>query len=393
MLKIYDAYHNAIGVLKGDKETKETFILKDSDATLDFKYPANGRYIEYVANENYIQTEHAEYVIKSVKIGEDYVTVSATQNIEELEGDIESYVCKRKALDLAMSEVLEGTGWTVAYCDIERRRSISKTYCSRWEVIKRAKTVYNAECVVDSINKTLSFYEQYGEDRGAYFVEDLNLRKLSGEMTSYDFHTQIKPIGKNGLTIGTVNDGVEVLENHTYSPKNKLLIWKDERYTVPEDLKEDAQYKLDEMAQPYCSYSVDVIDLASRYPDLYGVLSYWYGDVITTVSKKTGTRIKQRIIKLTVYMHEPDKNTCEIANTKLDFIDIQKEAEETTDTLTSVIGTDGSISAEALQEALLEATGTNLDGGTATTAETVDIDGGNAEDDDLLSIEGGNAYN
>lgn len=393
MLKIYDAQHNAIGVLKGDKDTKETFILKDSDATLDFSYPANGEYADYIENENYIQTEHAEYVIKSVKPGSEYISVSATQNIEELESDIEKYVCKRKALDLAITEVVEGTGWRVIYCDIERRRSITKTYCSRWDVIKRAKEVYKAECIVDSINKTLAFYEQYGEDRGAYFIEDLNLRKLSGELTSYDFYTQIKPIGKNGLTIGTVNGGVDILENHTYSPKNKLLIWKDERYTVPEDLKEDAQYKLDEMAQPYCSYSVDVIDLARQYPDLYGALSYWYGDVVTTVSRRTGTRIKQRIVKLIVYMHEPEKNECEIANTKLDFIDIQKEAEEAAEALTSAIGTDGSITPEALQEALLEATGTNIDGGNARTVDTVDIDGGNAEDDDLLSIEGGNAYN
>ena len=385
MLKIYDAAHNAIGVLMGDKDTKEVFTLKDSDAELSFKYPASGRYAEYVANENYIQTEHAEYVIKSIKAGEGYITVSAAQNIEELESNIESYVSKRKQLSAALEEILSGTGWSVAYCDIERRRSISKQYCSRWEVIKRAKQVYKAECIVDSINKTLSFYEQYGEDKGSYFIEDLNLRKLSAELTSYDFYTQIKPIGKNGVTIGSVNDGVDILENHQYSPKNKLLIWKDERYTIPQELKEDAIYKLEEISQPYCSYSADVIDLASRHPE-YEILSYWLGDIVTTVSKRTNTRIKQRIVKLTVYMHEPEKNTCEISNTKLDFIDIQKEAEETTEAVTSALGTDGSISSDALQEAQ-----NNTDGGSARTRDTADIDGGDAIEDDLIIIDGGDA--
>lgn len=393
MLKIYDLLHNAIGVLKGDKDTKETFILKDSDASLDFSYPANGRYAEYLLCEGYIQTENAEYVIKSVKPGEKYISVSGTQNIEELESDAESFSWKRKRLDIAIGELLQGTGWTVAYCDIEKTRSLTKTYCNKWDVIKQAKTLYRAECIVDSINKTLSFYEQYGSDRGAYFIEDLNLRKISADITSYDFYTQIKPIGKNGLTIASVNGGVEILENYSYSKKKKLLIWKDERYTIPENLLEDAQYKLQEISQPYASYSADVIDLARQYPEKYGILSYWIGDTVTTVSRRTGVRIKQRIVKLTVYMHETVKNTCEISNTKLDFIDIQKEAEETTETLSSVIGTDGSISAEALQEALLEATGTNIDGGNAATADTVDIDGGDAENDDLLSIEGGNAYN
>lgn len=388
MLKIYDAAHNAIGVLMGDKNTKETFVLKDSDAELNFSYPANGRYIEYVTNENYIQTEHAEYVIKSVKPGDSYITVSAAQNIEELESDIETFTSKRKQLDAAMAEVLEGTGWRVAYCEIERRRSITKQYCSRWEVVKRAKQVYKAECIVDSINKTLSFYDQYGNDKGSYFIEDLNLRKLSADLTSYDFYTQIKPIGKNGMTIGSVNDGIDILENHQYSPKNKLKIWKDERYTVPQELKEDAIYKLDELSQPYCSYSADVIDLASKYPDKYKALSYWIGDIITTISRKTGIKVKQRIVKLTTYMHEPEKNTCEISNTKLDFIDIQKEAEETTDAMTMALGTDGSVSSDALQEAQ-----NSTDGGSTRTKDTVDIDGGDAVEDDLIIIDGGDANN
>ena len=190
------------------------------------------------------------------------------------------------------------------------------------------------------------------------------------------------------MTIGSVNGGVDILENHQYSPKNKLLIWKDERYTIPEEMKEDAIYKLEEMSQPYCSYSADVIDLASRYPDLYSVLSYWYGDVVTTASRRSGTRIKQRIVKLTVYMHEPEKNSCEISNTKLDFVEIQKEAEEATDALTSALGTDGSISAEAIEEAQ-----NSTDGGSTATTDTVDIDGGDAVEDDVITIDGGDAYN
>jgi hypothetical protein len=255
------------------------------------------------------------------------------------------------------------------------------------------KKTYNAECIVDSINKTLSFYEQYGEDKGAYFIEDLNLRKASGENTTYDFYTAILPIGKDGLTISSVNGGSNILENHQYSDKYKLLIWKDERYTVVEDLLEDALYKLDEISKPYATYTADVIDLATKYPEKYGILSYWIGDVVTLVSRRSGTRIKQRIVKLTVYMHEPALNECEISNPKLDFIDIQKEEADNTAALSDVIGTDGSISADAMLEALMETTGTNIDGGTADTVDTVDIDTGEADSDELITIDGGNAYN
>ncbi|WP_405382639.1 phage tail protein [Phascolarctobacterium sp.] len=393
MLKIYDRNHNAIGVLKGDNETWEKFDLKNSDATLTFKYPYNGRYVEYLENENYIQTEHAEYVIKSVKPGGTYITISGQQNIEELESDIEKFTCKRRQLDLAVEDLVAGTGWHVAYCDVKRRRSITKTYCSMWDVIKQMKRTYTAELVVDSINKTLSFYEQYGEDRGAYFIEDLNLRKASGEKTTYDFYTAILPIGKDGLTIESVNGGSRIIENHQFSDKYKLKIWKDERYTVVEDLLEDATYKLEELSRPYAAYTADVIDLARKYPDKYGILSYWIGDTVTLVSKRTGTRLKQRIVKLTVYMHETALNECEISNPRLDFIDIQKEEADNTAALSSAIGTDGTITPDAMLQTLMELTGTNIDGGNAATVETVDLDDGDAESDELITIEGGNAYN
>ena len=219
------------------------------------------------------------------------------------------------------------------------------------------------------------------------------MRKCTCDKTSYDFYTQIMPVGKNGLTIEEVNGGSKILENFQYSKKKKLLIWKDERYTHADELMEDAIYKLEEISQPYASYTADVIDLARKYPKQYGILSYWLGDTITLVSNRSKQRVKQRIKKLTVYMHESEKNTCEISNTRLDFVDIQKEAEEATSALTSAIGTDGSVTAEAMQEALLEATGTNIDGGNATSTDTVEIDTGEADSDELITIDGGNAYN
>ena len=393
MLKIYDMNHSAIGVLKGDKDTKEEFNLKESTQSLSFKYPYNGDHAEHIVNEGYIETEHGEYVIKSVSEGDSYIAIDADMNIDELESEIETFDSRRKTIAEAAKILLDGTGWKVTYSDIERKRTVHKSYCSKWDVLKQFKSAYTAEMIVDSVNKTISFYTQYGADKGAYFVEDLNLRKCTCDKTSYDFYTQIMPVGKNGVTIEEVNNGSKILENYQYSKKKKMLIWKDERYTHADELMEDGLYKLSEISQPYASYTADVIDLARIYPEKYNILSYWLGDTITLVSKRSGQRVKQRIKKLTVYMHEPAKNTCEISNTRLDFIDIQKEAEETAAALSSAIGTDGSITAEAMQEALMEATGTNIDGGNARSADTVEIDTGEADSDELITIDGGNAYN
>ena len=41
--------------------------------------------------------------------------------------------------------------------------------------------------VFDSLNKGISVYEKYGEDRGAYFIERLNLKRLQVQ----DLHDRV----------------------------------------------------------------------------------------------------------------------------------------------------------------------------------------------------------
>ena len=71
----------------------------------------------------------------------------------------------------------------------------------------------------DSLNKGISVYEKYGEDRGAYFIERLNLKRLQVQSNSYDFATRLIPIGKDGLMLNI--DGKNYVENHQYSKKVK----------------------------------------------------------------------------------------------------------------------------------------------------------------------------
>ena len=63
-------------------------------------------------------------------------------------------------------------------------------------------------------------------------------------------------------------------------------------------------------------------NLTEEYKD---ILSYGIGDTVTLVSKKTRTREKQRIVKITEYPESPEKNTVEISNARKTFAEIQKE--------------------------------------------------------------------
>ena len=191
------------------------------------------------------------------------------------------------------------------------------------------------------MNKKVNIYEKRGSDKGVYFLDSLNLKSLSVKSDSYDFYTRIIAKGKDDLRV--------VLENFQYSSKIKTYIWKDERYTDIESLTEDAEAKLNDLSKPYRAYSATVIDLANiNKEDYEGILNYSLGDVITLVSKENGIKEKQRIIKIVEYPDEPNRNTCEIANTTLTFEEIQKEFQNTTDTVNNITTDNGTIDGSAI---------------------------------------------
>jgi len=146
-------------------------------------------------------------------------------------------------------------------------------------------------------------------------------------------------IGKDDLKV--------TVENYQYSSKKKTLIWKDERYTVLENLREDAIAKLEEISKPYRSYGADIIDLANT-SNKYSILAYGLGDTITLISKDKGIKEKQRIVKITEYPEEPHRNNCEIANGILSFTDIQKEYNDTVDTVSNITIDNGTVNGSAI---------------------------------------------
>lgn len=191
------------------------------------------------------------------------------------------------------------------------------------------------------MNKKVNIYEKRGSDKGVYFLDSLNLKSLSVKSDSYDFYTRIIAKGKDDLRV--------VLENFQYSSKIKTYIWKDERYTDIESLTEDAEAKLNDLSKPYRAYSATVIDLANiNKEDYEDILNYSLGDVITLVSKENRIKEKQRIVKMVEYPDEPNRNTCEIANTTLSFEDIQKEFQDTTDTVNNITTDNGTIDGSAI---------------------------------------------
>ena len=326
-MQIFNDKKQRVGILKGFKDRKIVKTLNSGDRELSFKYPSDGEKVDQLKEEYYIRTKDDEYVIRKKKTGVQFNEYTAQLNVEELEGAVFPYgfESKEQTIRACLEFAFEGTGWKIGVCQITKKRTINKDEeTNAWDVLQDCLSTYRVECKIRSLEKTIDIYEQIGEDRGRYFIEGLNLKKLTVTSDTYDFYTRLTPLGKDGIGIEWL--GKPYLENYQYSSKIKTYVWSDERYTNTTSLIEDGIAKLEEMSKPYVAYKADVIDLARQSKKYSSVFDFDIGDTVWMISKSTKTKEKQRIVKLTEYPESPQSNTVELSNATKTFAEVQQEA-------------------------------------------------------------------
>lgn len=326
-MQIFNDKKQRVGILKGFKDRKIVKTLNSGDRELSFKYPSDGEKVDQLKEEYYIRTKDDEYVIRKKKTGVKFNEYTAQLNVEELEGAVFPYgfESKEQTIRACLEFAFEGTGWKVGVCQITKKRTINKDEeTNAWDVLQDCLSTYRVECKIRSLEKTIDIYEQIGADRGRYFIEGLNLKKLTVTSDTYDFYTRLIPLGKDGIGIEWL--GKPYLENYQYSSKIKTYVWSDERYTNTTSLIEDGIAKLEEMSKPYVAYKADVIDLARQSKKYSSAFDFDIGDTVWMISKSTKTKEKQRIVKLTEYPESPQSNTVELSNATKTFAEVQQEA-------------------------------------------------------------------
>ena len=326
MLKIYDQYKNFVGHLEKYKDLKtvEEIGVPDSQMSFVLMDPSF-----QIRPEWYVVTEDAEYVVKETPYTTgSYPTITCVLNLEDWATPYEVIQVTQTTIAAAVAQILPA-GWSIGSSTVTKERNAGMMHVTALEALQKLCTAFMCEMTIDTVAKTVSFAPTIGQDRGAYFMSGLNLKKLTAKRSSYDYYTRIIPIGKNGLNITSVNNGLNYLENYQYSDKILAYIWKNEDYDNAQALKDDAELYLDDLSKPEVSYSAEIRDLAAQ-SDTYSALDFALGDTITLVDLESGTREKQRIKKITRYPGSPEKNTCEIGNTMLTFEEMQDKVRQKT---------------------------------------------------------------
>lgn len=342
MLKLFNKEHVAISALTNLKDYKIEYLLSGEDS-LEFSLSIADENIHLVKEEGYVRTKYNEYVIKAIDPTDNFKIYSCVVNIEDIKGkSIANFDTSNNNITDTIRLAIAGTGWILADNNISKRRTVRLTNTNALEVLREVRKVFRVDFRYDAINKIIYVYEQFGEDRGVYFSDELNLKSFTIPSDTYDYATILYAYGKDGLTIADVNNGKEYIENFQYSNKRIEVIWEDNRYTDINSLKEDAEAKLDELSKPKRSYQASISDLAKQSDD-YKFLDFFLGDTITLLSKQEKFRDKQRIVKYIQYPDDPSQNTCELGNTTLTFEELQKANEAKNQVVENITSDNGTV--------------------------------------------------
>ena len=141
---------------------------------------ANAALLNDLKEECYIRTKTDEYVLKEINEADDFNTYTATLNVEELESKVfkTGFETVEKTIMECLQIAFDGTGWSIRNCEVTKRRTIRESdQQTAWSVLQKALSTYRCECIIDTLQKKIDIYDRIGEDKGAYFIEGLNLKK------------------------------------------------------------------------------------------------------------------------------------------------------------------------------------------------------------------------
>lgn len=226
-------------------------------------------------------------------------------NVYKSTKDIEKF--QTKSLSQVLSAVLP-SGWTVQNANIrDIKRTIELEGATDYDVLLKCEEIFDVVFEIDNQEKIIKVIdpEQF-EYNGLYIHRDLNLKSYTMKGDSSNLVTRLYCEGKDGLTFATINNGKNYVENLNY--KNRIIsaYWKDERYTVAENLLSDGKKKLDQLAVPNRSYVFNVVDLASQN-EKYDFLSIHLYHLVKVIVDEN-ISIMNRVVKYRKYMNDKEKS-------------------------------------------------------------------------------------
>lgn len=276
---------------------------------LEFSIPITDAGYQSIYEETPI-LEEQRYLIKAIDAGKTSATVKCQLDLDELRADMRLAYSNGSDTLVSTLEHIIPSGWTVvdkAYLSI--RRTVESDAATTYDIIDACRSTYGVVFRFDNQARTITVLEpSQNKPLGAFVTRELNLAELNYMGKSTGFATRLYAYGKDGMSFADINNGCPYVDDHTYTDKVVSAYWKDERYTVAENLLEDAREKLAAMAVPQRSYTCSVVDLAKTNPGTYNFLTFALYDVVTLIDLEHEARVDHMVMEYKRYPNYPEKN-------------------------------------------------------------------------------------
>lgn len=249
------------------------------------------------------------YLIKQVDAGNETAKVVAQLDLDAWKASmLIGYTNGSATLDATITGVLP-QGWSlIDNTGLSIRRTIEGDL-TPLEVVEQCRDTYGVYFRFDNVAQTVTvIIPDAAAPLGAFATRDLNLKEINYKGKSNDFVTRLYAYGADGLSFASINNGLPYVDNNTYSDKVVCAVWKDDRYTIAENLLADAKAKLAVMAVPDRSYDCDVVDLRATNPEVYGFLNFDVFSVATLIDDAKGFSINYQVVERWDYPYYPEKN-------------------------------------------------------------------------------------
>ena len=299
-----------------DYYIQEVYGGKDAAGfTLPLDHPG----YQYLFEETpLIDTETKQrYLIKAIDEGQTTVNIKAELDLDELSRDM--FLNYTNGSDTVVNTISKALpdGWAVQdHAYFNQRRTIELEAATPLDVIDACPDIYNVVFHFDNNARVIHIYNPDSEEiSGVFLTDELNLKSVNFKGKSSGFATRLYAKGKDSLTFADINGGKDYVEDFSYSDKVISVYWKDERYTIAENLLADAKKRLKSMAVPQQSYTCGVMDLArarenqeGKNNNIYSFLEFKLYQNVVLLDRRRNRRITHTVAGIKRYPKYPEKN-------------------------------------------------------------------------------------
>ena len=279
------------------------------EATLPVREPA----AQLLREEGLVRDtwENRLYRIKGIEIQGDWAEFSARLRLDDWENTAVTYFSLQNAsISTAMEKILP-LGWQAEYGALnENLENITMEYGGTpLDIALKIQEVYGCAMDFSPEERIVTItYPHAGVLTDTVLTQGADLREIpnyTGKST--ELCTRIYPVGAGGLTIEAVSDGKAYVENHSYTDRVIARVWKDERYEIPEHLRDAAQAMVDQLSMPETAWELRIHDLYRRNPEKWQGHRAVLGEKVTV--SWAGRKISALVAEETVHPGHPEQNT------------------------------------------------------------------------------------